>query len=224
MTTTRRDRPAIDLQQVRETLTSPAISDTLDSFGYVRQCLDPGLAAVVGGTVMAGWAFPVRIERVYDLPAEPFRGLLAALDAISADEIFVTPTQRARDIAVWGELLSTAATARGAAGALTDGLIRDTAAIRELGFPVFSAGTIPLDSRGRHEIIEHGIPVVLDGIRIEPGDLIFADSDGVVVVPQAVVEEVIRGALMKRTTENQFRDAVADGMLTVDAYRKFGVL
>lgn len=224
MNTPTRARPDIDLRQVRNLLTSPVISDSLDSLGFARQCLDTGLVAVNVGTVMAGWAFPVRIERVYGVPAEPFRGLLAALDALGADEIFITPTHRARDIAVWGELLSTAAIARGAAGALTDGLIRDTAAIRSLGFPVFSAGTIPLDSKGRHEIIEHGIPIVLDGIRIEPGDLIIADGDGVVVVPEAVVEEVIREALAKRTTENLFRDAVAGGMLTTDAYKKFGVL
>jgi len=205
-------------------LTSSVISDTLDSFGCARRCLDTGIAAVIDGTVMAGWAFPVRIERVFDVPAAPFQGLLSALDALSTDEIFVTPTQRARDIAVWGELLSTAAIARGAAGALTDGLIRDTAAIRSLGFPVFSAGSIPLDSRGRHEIIEHGIPVVVDGIRIEPGDLIVADSDGVVVVPEAIVEEIVTQALAKRATENLFRDAVAEGMLTTDAYERFGVL
>ncbi|MER3389750.1 MAG: RraA family protein [Microcella sp.] len=214
----------IDLSEVREKLTSPLLSDTLDGFGFTRQCLDTGLAALTMGTVMAGWAFPVRIERVYAVPTEPFRGLLTALDAIGFDEVFITPTHRARDIAVWGELLTSAAIARGAAGALTDGLIRDTAAIRALSFPVFSAGTIPLDSKGRHEVVEHGVPVVIDGIPIEPGDLVFADGDGVVIVPQAVARDVIREALKKRNTERQFLESVADGMLTTDAYKKFGVL
>lgn len=205
-------------------LTSPVISDTLDALGYRNQCLRAGLGALENDTVMAGFAYPVTIKRVYEIPVDAFAGLLVALDNIGPDDVFVTPTSRSTDIAVWGELLSTAAGARGAAGALTDGLIRDTRAIRSLGFPVFSAGTIPLDSKGRHEIVEHNVSCEIDGVRINPGDLIFADSDGVVIVPEAIIEEVLAGAMSKRSTENEFRDAVAGGMLTQAAYERFGVL
>jgi 4-hydroxy-4-methyl-2-oxoglutarate aldolase len=214
----------VDLTEARAVLTSPVIADTLDELGYRNQCLGSGLAPLENGHVMAGYAYPVNIRRVYDVPQDAFAGLLQALDNIGSDEVFVTPTARAKDIAVWGELLSTAAVARGAAGALTDGLIRDTRAIRELGFTVFSAGTIPLDSKGRHEIVEHNVACTVDGVRIEPGDLVFGDSDGVVIVPNALVSQVLDMAMKKRTTENQFREAVAAGMLTQDAYEKFGVL
>ncbi|WP_432969795.1 RraA family protein [Dactylosporangium sp. CA-233914] len=164
------------------------------------------------------------MRRVYDVPETPFAGLLAALDAIGRDEVFVTPTARARDLAVWGELLSTCCGARGAAGALTDGLVRDCGAIEALGFPVAAAGTIPYDSKGRHEIVGHRVACSIDGVRIEPGDLVFADLDGCVITPRAHIARVVGAALEKQADEHLFRDAVAAGMPAVVAYDKFGVL
>ncbi|MGW5188066.1 RraA family protein [Kribbella sp. NPDC004138] len=214
----------IDLQKVRSELGSAILSDALDARGLRAQCLAPGLVPLDPDTVLAGWAFPVSIHRVYDVPERPFAGLVAALDAIAADEVFVTPTQRATDIAVWGELLSTACQARGAAGAITDGLVRDTRQVRGLGFPVVSAGTIPYDSLGRHEIDQHRVPCVIDGVRIEPGDLIVADADGVVVAPAGIAGEVVAAAFAKRAGEVKFRAAVAEGMSASTAFATFGVL
>ena len=214
----------LDLAIIRAELGSAVISDSLDARGLRHQCLAAGLAPLQNDTVLAGFAFPVTLRRVYDVPDAPFSGLVSALDAIGRDEIFVTPTQRATDIAVWGELLSTACIARGAAGAITDGLVRDTRQIRGLGFPVFSAGTIPYDSMGRHEIDRHGVPCVIDGVRIEPGDLMVADADGIVVVPAAIAAEVVDAARAKRSSEIEFRQAVADGMGATEAFRAFGVL
>jgi regulator of RNase E activity RraA len=214
----------IDLPKVRGELGSAVISDVLDARGLRHQCLAAGLAPLENDTVIAGYAFPVTIRRVYDVPEKPFAGLVAALDAIGEDEVFVTPTQRASDIAVWGELLSTACMARGAAGAITDGLVRDTRQVRELGFPVVSAGTIPYDSMGRHEIAGHGIPISIDGVRIAPRDLLVADSDGVVVVPSTLAVEVVDDALNKRASELEFRRAVAGGMAATQAFHTFGVL
>ncbi|WP_223692075.1 RraA family protein [Leifsonia poae] len=214
----------IDLARVRAHLGSSVLSDMLDAVGLRHQCLAAGLVPLEADTVIAGYAFPVTIRRVFDVPETPFAGLVAALDAIGPDEVFITPTQRARDIAVWGELLSTACIARGAAGAITDGLVRDTRQVRGLGFPVVSGGTIPYDSMGRHEITAHRVPCAIDGVRIEPGDLVVADSDGVVVVPAARAAEIVEAALAKRSSELEFRQAVADGMLASDAFRTFGVL
>lgn len=214
----------IDLRLVKSELGSAVLSDVLDSIGLRSQCLATGLAPLDPDLVMAGYAFPVTIQRMFDVPDTPFAGLTAALDSIGPDEIFITPTQRARDIAVWGELLSTACIARGAVGAITDGLIRDTRQIRELNFPVMSAGTVPYDSMGRHEIIDHRVPCVIDGVRISPGDLVVADADGVVVVPARVADSVVTAGLKKRSSEKEFRQAVADGMLASTAFRTFGVL
>lgn len=216
--------PNVDLQRVRAELTAPLLSDVLDARGLRRQALGTGIGPLDPDSVLAGYAFPVALQRVYDVPADPFRGLVSALDAIGTDEVFVTPTARAVDIAVWGELLSTVSRARGAAGALTDGLVRDTRQIRGLGFPVFSAGTIPYDSRGRHEIVAHRVACEIDGVRIEPGDLVFADSDGAVVVPAGLVDDVVDAAFAKRDGEHRFRDAVLGGMSATAAYERFGVL
>src|SRR5665647_3184156 len=138
--------------------------------------------------------------------------------------VFVTPTGRATDIAVWGELLSTAAQRRGAAGAVTDGLVRDIRGIRKLGFPVWSTGRIPYDSMGRHEVVAHRVPAVIDGVVIEPRDLIVADDDGVVVVPQALTGQIVEAAAQKRASERAFRTAVSDGIGATEAFRRFGVL
>jgi 4-hydroxy-4-methyl-2-oxoglutarate aldolase len=214
----------VDLARIRLELGSSVISDMLDAVGLRHQCLAAGLSPLDPDTVIAGYAFPVSIRRVVDVPLAPFRGLVAALDEIESDEVFITPTQRARDIAVWGELLSTACLARGAAGAITDGLVRDTRQVRSLGFPVVSAGTIPYDSMGRHEIDEHRVPCVIDGVQIEPGDLVVADADGVVVVPRTRMVGIVDAAFSKRSSELMFRRAVADGMPASEAFRSFGVL
>jgi len=212
------------IEKARDHLGSAVVSDVLDAAGFRRQCLGPGLSPLERDHVIVGTAFPVAIQRVFDIPETPFAGLLAALDAIGPGDVFVTPTQRATDIAVWGELLSTASGRRGAVGAITDGLIRDTRAVRGLDFPVISAGTIPYDSKGRHEVVSHGAPCEIDGVRICRGDLIVGDSDGVVIVPQRLIDEVLGAALVKRSSEDEFRAAVADGMLATEAFHKFGVL
>jgi regulator of RNase E activity RraA len=214
----------VDLGAIRASLSSAVLSDALDGIGLRSQCLATGLAPLNASEMIVGYAFPVRIERVTEAPARPFVGLIAALDAIGRDEVFITPTGRARDIAVWGELLSTACLRRGAAGAITDGLIRDTRSIRQLGFPVSSAGTIPYDSMGRHEIVAHRVPCTIDGVDIVPGDLVIADMDGVVIVPRGVAGDVVAAALTKRASEREFRTAVASGTSAADAFAAFGVL
>ncbi|WP_243076300.1 RraA family protein [Microbacterium sp. SS28] len=110
------------------------------------------------------------------------------------------------------------------AGAITDGRVRDTRQVRELGFPVVSAGTIPYDSMGGHELAEHRVPCSIDGVRIEPGDFIVADSDGAVVVPAALARDVVDAAFATRASEVEFRSAVANGMPATEAFRPFSVL
>lgn len=218
------DHLPVDLARVRAELGTALLADTLDAQGYRAQCLAAGIAPLQPDTVLAGFAFPVLVQRVYDVPDDPYRGLVRALDDIGRDEVFVTPTGRATDTAVWGELLSTVSSVRGAAGALTDGLVRDSAAIRALGFPVLAAGTLPYDSKGRMEIVAHRVPCRIDGVRIAPGDLVVGDGDGVVVVPRAAVTDVLTAAFVKRSGEDEFRRSVLDGMSATQAYARHGVL
>ena len=127
-------------------------------------------------------------------------------------------------IAPWGELLSTAARARAAAGCVTDGLVRDIRAIRDLRFPVFHGGIAPLDSKGRGKLAQIDVPIVCAGVRIEPGDLVFGDADGVVAIPRAIEQQVLAGAFDKAFGEDHTRRDLAAGMKLKDVFDRYGVL
>ncbi len=179
---------------------------------------------ISGDGVMMGYAFPVKLEVVEAAPEVPYVGLLKALDAVGKDQVYVSPTNRHGHGSLWGELLSTACAFKGVAGTLTDGPVRDVARTRALGFKVFGVNTSPLDINSRYEVVAHDVPGVIDGVIINPGDLIVADLDGVVVVPKDVIEEVVRRVEEKDAGENQFRKAVKEGMSPSAAFAKYGVL
>ncbi len=130
----------------------------------------------------------------------------------------------AERIAPWGELLSTATRARGASGCVTDGLVRDVRHIRAMGLPVFHGGIGPLDTCGRARMIERDTCVEIAGVRVETGDVVFGDVDGVVVVPAARATEVIDKALAKVTMENHTRSELRAGRLLREVHEKYGVL
>ena len=179
---------------------------------------------ISGSGVMMGFAFPVELEVVHAAPEVPYVGLLQALDAVGKDHVYVTPTNRLGHASLWGELLSTACKFKGVAGALTDGPVRDVTRMREMGFNVFGTGTSPLDINGRYEVIAHNVVGVIDGVTINPGDLIVADVDGVVVVPTKLIDEVVKRVEEKNSGESQFRKAVKEGMSPSAAFAKYGVL
>ena len=115
------------------------------------------------------------------------------------------------NVAVWGELFSNAAKARGARGFLTDGCHRDTRMVLDLGFPVFSRGPRPVDISGRGTVISIGRPVEVAGVVVRPGDVVFAEVDGVVIIPQDVAEETMSRAFEKVAKEDGAREDLRDG-------------
>ncbi len=123
-----------------------------------------------------------------------------------------------------GELLSTASKCRGAVGCVTDGLVRDVKHIRQMGFPVFHGGIGPLDTKGRARMVEMDTPVECGGVQIHPGDLVFGDLDGVVVIPQAQAAAVLARAFEKVTAENTTREELLEGLLLREVYERHGVL
>ena len=125
---------------------------------------------------------------------------------------------------IWGELLSTAASNRGCVGAIVDGAVRDIRQMTAMQFPVFARGRCIYDSQDRQRVIDLDVPVEIDGVTFRPGDLVVADVDGVVVVPQEIETKAIRAAWDKVHAENITRDAIRDGMKATDAYAKYGVL
>ena len=213
-----------DLEPLRLIFNAALTSDCLDHLGFRNQVLGSDIAMISGEGVMMGYAFPVRLEPVDVAPEVPYIGLLKALDAIGKDEVFIKPSGRRHKSALWGELLSNACKFKGAAGALTDAPVRDVARTRALGFKVFGTGTWPIDINSRYEVVAHNVPGEIDGVEINPGDLIVGDVDGVVVVPNRLIPQVIAFVEEKNSGENLFRKAVKEGMPPSEAFAKFGVL
>jgi len=210
--------------QAVEVIRTALACDILDALGLRSQALGPDIARLSSGETLAGRAFTAFALEVDEIPEIPYAGLLRALDAVGAGDVFVLATSRSEKSAMWGELLSTTCMVRGVHGVVTDGYARDTAQIATLGFPAFCRGAYPLDIHGRCEVTDVGLPVVIDGVVISPGDLVLGDADGVVVVPSEVAEEVTARAQAKAADENSFRAAVRGGMLPSEAYDRFKVL
>jgi len=213
-----------ELPEATTWIRASLVADVLDSMGYRYQCLPAELSPLQPGDRLFGFAYPVRAYEIDYLPEVPYVGLLKALDGISSGEVFVLGTGRSDAAAGWGELLSTACRAAGAVGALVDAPARDVELIAELGFAVFARGQRPNDCHGRLEIEGTVQPVQIGEVTICPGDLVVGDADGVVIVPKAIVAEVLKAAYEKGERESDFRSAVADGMKPSVAYATFGVL
>ncbi len=205
-------------------LYSAVVSDALDQIGIRNQAMREYLRPVYTCSVFCGWARTIACSDVYHVPPEPYAMEIEAIDSILPGEVVVVSTQQSKRNAPWGELLSTAAKARGAHGAVIDGLIRDVRKIEELGFPVLAAGIKPVDSMGRGIVTGYNVPVECGEVLVNPGDFVFADLDGVVVVPRANVDEVLQLALNKVTRENSSRAELMKGAYLRDVYRRYGVL
>jgi len=176
--------------------------------------------------VLCGRARTALYLDVYDAPEgeNPYELEIQLVDDLKVDEVPVFACGTSGRIAPWGELLSTAARARSAAGVVMDSLTRDVRAIREMKFPVFAGGIGPLDSKGRGKVMAVDVPVEVAGARVAPGDLVFGDADGVVVVPRAAEAEVIAMALAKVAGENATREALARGEKLADVFKRHGIL
>ena len=172
----------------------------------------------------AGWARTIACMDMYHVDGDPYGAEIEAIDSILPGEVVVVSTGGSRRNAPWGELLSTAAIARGARGAVVDGLVRDVGRIQQLGFPLFAAGIKPVDSRGRGRVVSFNVPVQCGGVLVSPGDLVFADLDGVIAIPASLVDEVVRLATDKVSRETHSREELQKGAYLRTVYDKYGVL
>ncbi|KRB36807.1 RraA family protein [Microbacterium sp. Root180] len=186
-----------------ERLTTPIVSDSCDAAGLRHQVLQERLSPIVPGTRAIGRARTVRFApSLVDRPDDPYADAIAMIDGIRAGQFVVIATDASNDSAFWGELFSAAAIGSGAAGVVTDGNLRDTDRIAALRFPAFSRSRRPIDFRARLRIVDVDEPVVLSGVRIETGDLVIADDDGVVVVPRRHEDEVLALARERASRES----------------------
>jgi regulator of RNase E activity RraA len=179
---------------------------------------------MTGVTRLVGRCKTTQWERIEEEDPRPYELELRAVDDCRPDDVLIAAAAGSMHSGLWGELLSTAARNAGCVGAIVDGAVRDIASMRAMGFAVFARGTSPYDSLHRHRVTEVDVSVEIGGVTFSPGDLVVADEDGVVVVPQAVEGEVIRAAWKKVHDENVSRDAIRAGMTATAAFKKYGVL
>jgi regulator of RNase E activity RraA len=209
-----------------EKLYVAVISDILDSMGFRNQVLQPGVvpAQPDPSQILVGRAATVLVGPQYEVVDQPYRNQIAAIDALRPGDVVVSGVGGMTNVAVWGELFSNAAKARGARGFLTDGCHRDTRMVLDLGFPVFSRGPRPVDISGRGTVISSGRPVEVAGVVVRPGDVVFAEVDGVVIIPQDVAEETMSRAFEKVAKEDGAREDLRKGHLLSEVWTKYRVL
>ena len=157
------------------------------------------------------------------LSPKPFGLMLEALDDLRPNEVYVATGGSLR-YAFWGELMSTRARYLHAAGAVLNGFVRDAAGIEALGFPTFSRGLYAQDQGPRGKVVDFRVGIEIEGVRIAPGDLMFGDREGVLVIPAQVETEAVEAALAKAATENRVAAAIGEGMGAREAFETFGVL
>jgi regulator of RNase E activity RraA len=203
-------------------LYTAVVADVLDKLGFRGQCMHPRVRPLFPEARCAGYALTVQTVPAREVaPPCPYAGELAAVDSLEPNDVLVVSESV---WSFWGELLSTAAQYRRCRGIVLDGPTRDSVAIRNMGFPVFHVGFHPADSLGRLDVSDHGVPISCGGVLVNPGDLVLADHDGVVVVPLAAAEQVLQLAEEKVSGENLVRKALAGGMSTAEAFAKYGIL
>lgn len=217
---------------MKQELFTAVVGDVMDKLGFLHQFLPPEIQPLRDDMVLVGRAMPVLEADYYSesgisspgpLGAKSFGLMLEALDDLKSGEIYVA-TGASPAYALWGELMSTRAKHLGANGALVNGFARDIPGILELNFPTFATGRYAQDQGPRGKVIDYRVPVEINGIRIEPGMLLFGDLEGVLVIPREAEEEIIALALEKARGEKLVAEAIQGGMSAVEAFRKFGIM
>jgi regulator of RNase E activity RraA len=215
---------------VRKELYTAVVGDIMDKMGLLNQFLPPQIQPLRDDMFVVGRAMTVlEADVVSDSSSHnpvlnrPFGLMLEALDDLKKNEVYVC-TGSSPSYALWGELMATRAQILGAAGAVVDGYSRDTKGILELNFPSFSYGRYAQDQAPRGKVIDFRVPIEMKGVRINPGDIILGDIDGVCVVPKEAEQEVFRLAIEKARGEKMVQKKIQEGMSTVEAFHTYGIM
>jgi len=213
---------------IRDRLFTAVIGDVMDKAGLTHQFLPPEIRALRPDDVLVGRAMPV-LEA--DIPpasgngeGEDFGLMFRALDDLKHGEVYVC-TGASPLYALWGGLMSTRAAGLGAVGAVLDGYHRDTREILALGFPVFSAGAYAQDQRLRGKVTDFRSAIAFrNGCRVNPGDVIVGDIDGVLVIPMEHLADIVAAAVAKVDGEANVRRMILAGDRTEDVFNKTGIM
>jgi regulator of RNase E activity RraA len=219
-------------ETARRELFTAVVGDVMDNLGLRRQFLPPYIRPLSPDMVLVGRAMPVLEADFFEdlvpgssnpLSARKFGYMLDALDSLQPGEVYIC-TGASPNYALWGELMSIRAIRCGAAGAILDGYARDTRGILDLKFPCFAMGSYAQDQAPRGKVVDFRVPIEIGQARIEPGDIVFGDIDGICVVPRRVEADVFKAALEKARGEKTVRKALEAGMTAREAFDKYGIL
>ena len=196
-------------------LDTATLSDALDKLGIAGQCY----RVMPRDSVfrMAGRAWTLR----YGPAANPPGTVGDYIDDVPPGSVIVLDNGGRESATVWGDILTEIAHRRGIAGTVIDGICRDTALCRSLGYPVFSRGHWMRTGKDRVQVEATGVPVNIGNVRVSPGDIVRGDADGVVVIPQAHEDRVLDTAQAIEVAETRIREAVRGGMRLDQARREF---
>jgi len=204
-------------------LYTPVVGDILDQCGCFHQFLPAAIRPLRDDMKIAGRAMPVLQADVFGTQKKPFGLMTQALDDLKPGEIYVA-TGGTMQSANWGEIMTATARTRGAVGAVVNGFHRDTPRVLEQNWPVFTRGYWAQDSAPRMKVVDFRCRIEIEGTSVAPGDLVFGDIDGVVVVPAKLEREVMTKALEKARAEKVVRKEIENGMSSTAAFEKYGIL
>ena len=214
------------IDKCKKNLYSAVIADTLDAYGYHEQTLNTSIASLDPALILCGFARTGIYMPIYhdDENTNVYEFEIELIDSLLEGEVCVLSCNNNKNIAPWGELLTTRARYLKAAGCLTDGCIRDSNAIRKMKFPIFSSGTNPVDTKYRGKMMMSDVPARVGGVLINSGDLIFGDQDGIVSIPSKIVDEVVEKSYQKVSQENTVREELKEGKSLKEVFLKHGIL
>jgi regulator of RNase E activity RraA len=201
-----------------------SLSDALEQLSGKRMYMSHHMQPILTAK-FAGFARTVELKKDEgNNDPTALSGMLAAIDEGGADSVYVMVLEDGQNIAGMGGLMGTAMAARGYAGAVIDGGVRDVAYLRKIGFPVFATGIVPSTSVHHYRFAGAQVPVSCDGVTVNPGDIVAADSDGVVVVPRQMAQEVLKIAQQMDFKEHSMYPEIEKLKSIQEAVKKFGRL
>lgn len=201
-----------------------SVSDALEQITGKRMYMSHRMQPIFTAK-FAGFARTVQLKKDEgNQDPNALQGMLDAIDAGSTDAVYVMTVEDGDDIAGMGGLMGTAMAARGYAGAIIDGGVRDVAYLRKIGFPVYATGIVPSTSVHHYRFTGAEIPIVCNGVPVNPGDIVVADSDGVAVVPKSQAQPVLTLAQQMDFKEHSMYPVIEQMKSIVEAVKKFGRL
>jgi regulator of RNase E activity RraA len=200
-----------------------SVSDAIEQLTGQRMYMTHHMQPIFT-TKFAGYAVTVKMVKEENHDPNALSGMLQAIDHGSKDSVYVMTIPDGVDIAGMGGLMGTAMSAREFSGAVIDGAVRDVAYLRKIGFPVYARGITPATSAGHYRVAGTGVPVVCDGVTVDAGDIVAADSDGVVVVPREIAPKVLVLSQQLDFKEHSMYAFIENTKSIEDAVKKFGRL